>query len=78
MPDALINGLAGASGRIIAQRITYPLQTVNFRDLVFFSHTLFLHIYVLIHKFDSTLNLYVLFIDLILQVNTRQQTDRDP
>ncbi|KAL0452761.1 UNVERIFIED_CONTAM: Peroxisomal nicotinamide adenine dinucleotide carrier [Sesamum latifolium] len=29
MSDALINGLAGAGGGIIAQLITYPLQTVN-------------------------------------------------
>ncbi|KAE9465230.1 hypothetical protein C3L33_02863, partial [Rhododendron williamsianum] len=28
MSDALINGLAGAGGGIIAQLITYPLQTV--------------------------------------------------
>lgn len=30
--DALINGLAGAGGGIIAQLITYPLQTVNTRQ----------------------------------------------
>ena len=30
MSDALINGLAGAGGGIIAQLITYPLQTVRF------------------------------------------------
>lgn len=29
MSEALINGLAGAGGGIIAQLITYPLQTVN-------------------------------------------------
>lgn len=29
MSDALINGLAGAGGGIIAQLITYPLQTVQ-------------------------------------------------
>lgn len=29
MSDALINGLAGAGGGIIAQLITYPLQTVR-------------------------------------------------
>lgn len=29
MSDALINGLAGAGGGIIAQLITYPLQTVT-------------------------------------------------
>lgn len=28
MSNALINGLAGAGGGIIAQIITYPLQTV--------------------------------------------------
>lgn len=28
MSDALINGLAGAGGGIIAQLLTYPLQTV--------------------------------------------------
>lgn len=32
MSDALINGLAGAGGGIIAQLITYPLQTVNARQ----------------------------------------------
>lgn len=29
MSDALINGLAGAGGGIIAQLLTYPLQTVS-------------------------------------------------
>lgn len=33
MSDALINGLAGAGGGIIAQLITFPLQTVSGRDL---------------------------------------------
>ncbi|KAM1245959.1 hypothetical protein ACFX15_036459 [Malus domestica] len=32
MSDALINGLAGAGGGIIAQLITYPLHTVNARQ----------------------------------------------
>ncbi|KAK7842990.1 peroxisomal nicotinamide adenine dinucleotide carrier [Quercus suber] len=32
MSDALINGLSGAGGGIIAQLITYPLQTVNTRQ----------------------------------------------
>lgn len=32
MSDALINGLAGAGGGIIAQLITYPLQTLNTRQ----------------------------------------------
>ncbi|KAF0914019.1 hypothetical protein E2562_026397 [Oryza meyeriana var. granulata] len=32
MSDALINGVAGAGGGIIAQLITYPLQTVNARQ----------------------------------------------
>ncbi|KAG0469349.1 hypothetical protein HPP92_018677 [Vanilla planifolia] len=32
MTDALINGVAGAGGGIIAQLITYPLQTVNTRQ----------------------------------------------
>ncbi|XP_042431125.1 peroxisomal nicotinamide adenine dinucleotide carrier-like [Zingiber officinale] len=32
MSDAFINGLAGAGGGIIAQLITYPLQTVNTRQ----------------------------------------------
>ncbi|KAK7305839.1 hypothetical protein VNO77_43751 [Canavalia gladiata] len=32
MSEALINGLAGAGGGIIAQLITYPLQTVNTRQ----------------------------------------------
>jgi len=31
MSDALINGLAGAGGGIIAQLITYPLSTVRIR-----------------------------------------------
>ena len=29
MSDTLINGLAGAGGGIIAQLLTYPLQTVT-------------------------------------------------
>ncbi|XP_057488805.1 peroxisomal nicotinamide adenine dinucleotide carrier-like [Actinidia eriantha] len=33
MSDALINGLAGAGGGIIAQLITYPLQTKEKRKL---------------------------------------------
>ncbi|XP_059634762.1 peroxisomal nicotinamide adenine dinucleotide carrier-like isoform X3 [Cornus florida] len=32
MSNAVLNGLAGASGGIIAQIITYPLQTVNTRQ----------------------------------------------
>ncbi|KAL9270134.1 Peroxisomal nicotinamide adenine dinucleotide carrier-like protein [Drosera capensis] len=32
MSDALINGVAGAGGGIIAQLFTYPLQTVNTRQ----------------------------------------------
>eukprot|EP01018_Ginkgo_biloba_P034323 Gb_03470 [translate_table: standard] len=32
MAEALINGLAGAGGGIVAQLITYPLQTVNTRQ----------------------------------------------
>ncbi|KAJ6808929.1 putative peroxisomal nicotinamide adenine dinucleotide carrier [Iris pallida] len=32
MSDALINGVAGAGGGIIAQILTYPLQTVNTRQ----------------------------------------------
>lgn len=32
MSDALVNGLAGAGGGIIAQILTYPLQTVNTRQ----------------------------------------------
>lgn len=32
MSDALINGLSGAGGGIIAQLLTYPLQTVNTRQ----------------------------------------------
>ncbi|KAI4993434.1 hypothetical protein ZWY2020_007747 [Hordeum vulgare] len=31
MSSAVVNGLAGAGGGIIAQIITYPLQTVNTR-----------------------------------------------
>lgn len=33
MSDALINGLAGAGGGIIAQLLTYPLQTVQLQIL---------------------------------------------
>mgnify|MGYP002776959404 CR=1 FL=1 len=29
MSDALVNGLAGAGGGIIAQTLTYPLQAVS-------------------------------------------------
>ena len=36
MSDALINGLAGAGGGIIAQLITYPLQTVRILFQKFF------------------------------------------
>uniref|UniRef100_A0A7N0VED6 Uncharacterized protein n=1 Tax=Kalanchoe fedtschenkoi TaxID=63787 RepID=A0A7N0VED6_KALFE len=32
MSEALINGLAGAGGGIVAQLITYPLQTVTTRQ----------------------------------------------
>lgn len=32
MSDAIVNGMAGAGGGIIAQLITYPLQTVNTRQ----------------------------------------------
>jgi adenine nucleotide transporter 17 len=32
MSSAAVNGLAGAGGGIIAQIITYPLQTVNTRQ----------------------------------------------
>ncbi|KAL0749488.1 hypothetical protein Bca101_031491 [Brassica carinata] len=32
MSDTLINGLAGAGGGIIAQLLTYPLQTVHTRQ----------------------------------------------
>lgn len=32
MSEALINGLSGAAGGIVAQLITYPLQTVNTRQ----------------------------------------------
>lgn len=32
MPDALVNALAGAGGGIIAQILTYPIQTVNTRQ----------------------------------------------
>jgi len=41
MSDALINGLAGAGGGIIAQLITYPLQTVSlFSPSFYFSFDL--------------------------------------
>uniref|UniRef100_A0A7C8ZDJ4 Uncharacterized protein n=1 Tax=Opuntia streptacantha TaxID=393608 RepID=A0A7C8ZDJ4_OPUST len=32
MSSAIVNGLAGAGGGLIAQIITYPLQTVNTRQ----------------------------------------------
>eukprot|EP01018_Ginkgo_biloba_P028669 Gb_13403 [translate_table: standard] len=32
MSDALVNGLAGAGGGIIAQIVTYPLQSLNTRQ----------------------------------------------
>lgn len=41
MSDALINGLAGAGGGIIAQLITYPLQTVSRRDPLALASPLF-------------------------------------
>lgn len=52
MSDALINGLAGAGGGIIAQLITYPLQTVIFLfnssgSLIFYIR-FFLDIYIYI------------------------------
>ena len=34
MSDALVNGLAGAGGGIIAQVLTYPLQAVSVKELV--------------------------------------------
>ena len=42
MSDALINGLAGAGGGIIAQLITYPLQTVRiwFQKIILFAFSL--------------------------------------
>lgn len=30
MSNAIVNGIAGAGGGIVAQIITYPLQTVSF------------------------------------------------
>ncbi|KAK8956452.1 Peroxisomal nicotinamide adenine dinucleotide carrier [Platanthera guangdongensis] len=33
MSDAIINGVAGAGGGIIAQLITYPLQTVVYSEV---------------------------------------------
>lgn len=52
MSDALINGLAGAGGGIIAQLITYPLQTVIFffnssASLIFYIR-IFLDIYIVV------------------------------
>lgn len=32
MSDAVVNGLAGARGGIVAQLLTYPLQAVRFRS----------------------------------------------
>jgi hypothetical protein len=37
MSDALINGLAGAGGGIIAQLLTYPLQTVRHAPATYLS-----------------------------------------
>lgn len=52
MSDALINGLAGAGGGIIAQLITYPLQTViclfNSSGSLIFYIRIFLDIYIYI------------------------------
>jgi adenine nucleotide transporter 17 len=65
MSDALINGLAGAGGGIIAQLLTYPLQTV--RGLGASLPTFALDFSVAeILRFSSA------------QVNARQQTERDP
>lgn len=59
--NAIANGLAGAGGGIIAQIITYPLQTVF---TFFFSSSL-------VSIFGCVTNSIA-----ILQVNTRQQTER--
>jgi solute carrier family 25 (peroxisomal adenine nucleotide transporter), member 17 len=65
MSDALINGLAGAGGGIIAQLLTYPLQTV--RGSTPRCRPLALDFWVAdIWRFPS------------VQVNARQQTERDP
>lgn len=66
MSDALINGLAGAGGGIIAQLITYPLQTV-----------------ICLFNSSGSLIFYIrIFLDIYIycccQVNTRQQTERNP
>ncbi|KAF2296233.1 hypothetical protein GH714_036966 [Hevea brasiliensis] len=68
MSDALINGLAGAGGGIIAQLLTYPLQTVGYYMISMLVPELFFFFFYF----------FVLDFDLILQVNTRQQTERDP
>lgn len=63
MSDAVINGLAGAGGGIIAQLITYPLQTVRHAPAT----NLCLGLPALWCTEISA-----------AQVNARQQTERDP
>jgi len=58
--NAIANGLAGAGGGIIAQIITYPLQTVISLSLSLYASL-----------FDCVTNSLAIF-----QVNTRQQTER--
>lgn len=63
MSNAIANGLAGAGAGIVAQILTYPLQTVllvtlSYQFLFFF--------------FNASINES----PFSLQVNTRQQTER--
>lgn len=77
MSDALINGLAGAGGGIIAQLITYPLQTVfsspqisSVQELSLAGLNLFF--WSSVSRFWAVGSSDV----RCTQVNTRQQTDR--
>ena len=75
MSDALINGLAGAGGGIIAQLITYPLQTVPFPLIKFYTYIcIYIYIYLYVSSFVFSC---CWFVWCDLQVNTRQQTERD-
>jgi adenine nucleotide transporter 17 len=71
MSDALINGLAGAGGGIVAQLLTYPLQTVRLASSL--------------PVLPDCSGACLLLLSLLpraerggFQVNARQQTERDP
>lgn len=70
MSNAIVNGIAGAGGGIVAQIITYPLQTVplSLSPLVFLFCKLVCSYIVLLLLLLNTI--------AALQVNTRQQTER--